>query len=156
MFLDSRQRTVAIGIWINGFTAGAIIGPPIGGVLLEYFPWGSVFLLAVPVMALLLVLGPLLLPEFRDPEPRRFDLTSAVLSIAAVLAPIYGLKQIVQDGLHWLPALSILAGLAIGGVFVQMQRRLADPLIDLRLFRMRAFTGSPAGGAAKLLAVTVS
>jgi MFS transporter, DHA2 family, multidrug resistance protein len=67
MFLDPRQRTFAIGVWITSFSAGAVVGPPIGGVLLEFFWWGSVFLLAVPVMALLLLLGPLLLPEFRDP-----------------------------------------------------------------------------------------
>jgi MFS transporter, DHA2 family, multidrug resistance protein len=142
MFLDARQRTVAIGVWITSFSAGAVVGPPLGGVLLEFFWWGSVFLMAVPVMALLLVLGPILLPEYRDPEARRFDLPSAALSLAAVLAGIYGLKQIVQDGLGWLPAAAILAGFVLGLVFVQRQRRLADPLIDLRLFRLPAFSAS--------------
>jgi MFS transporter, DHA2 family, multidrug resistance protein len=84
-------------------------------------------------MALLPVLGPLLLPEYRDPEPRRFDLPSAALSLAAVLAAIYGLKQIVQEGPGWLPALTIVAGLAFALVFVQRQRSIADPLIDLGL-----------------------
>jgi DHA2 family multidrug resistance protein-like MFS transporter len=73
MFLDPHQRTIAIGIWVTSFSAGAVIGPPIGGVLLEFFWWGSVFLLAVPVMAVLLVLGPILLPEYRDPEAGRLD-----------------------------------------------------------------------------------
>src|SRR5215213_2460128 len=80
MFLDPHQRTVAIGVWITSFSAGAVIGPPLGGVLLEFFWWGSVFLLALPVMALLLVLGPILLPEYRDPEAGRLDLVSAALS----------------------------------------------------------------------------
>jgi MFS transporter, DHA2 family, multidrug resistance protein len=142
MFHDPHQRTIAIGVWVTSFSAGAVIGPPVGGVLLEFFWWGSVFLLAVPVMALLLVLGPVLLPEFRDPEARRFDLLSAGLSLAAVLAVIYGLKQIAQDGLGLLPTASILAGLALGLVFVQRQRRLADPLIDLRLFREPAFSAA--------------
>jgi DHA2 family multidrug resistance protein-like MFS transporter len=142
MFEDPHQRTVAIGVWITSFSAGAVIGPPLGGLLLEFFWWGSVFLLAVPVMAVLLVLGPLLLPEYRDPNPGRFDLLSAGLSLAAVLASVYGLKQVVQDGLAWPSALSILAGLVIGVVFVQRQRRLADPLIDLGLFRMRVFSAS--------------
>jgi DHA2 family multidrug resistance protein-like MFS transporter len=142
MFLDASQRTVAIGVWITSFSAGAVVGPPLGGILLEFFWWGSVFLMAVPVMALLLVLGPVLLPEFRDPEGRRFDLLSAALSLVAVLAGIYGLKQVVQDGVGWLPISSILAGLAIGFVFVQRQRTMAQPLIDLRLFRMRGFTAS--------------
>jgi DHA2 family multidrug resistance protein-like MFS transporter len=99
-----------------------------------------VFLLAVPVMALLLVLGPLLLPEFRDPRAGRLDLLSAALSVAAVLAVIYGLKQVTRDGLGWLPAVSIVAGLAAGTAFVRRQHRLADPLLDLRLFRSAAFT----------------
>src|SRR5205823_4456364 len=94
----------------------------------------------VPVMALLLVLGPLLLPEFRDPGAGRLDLLSAALSVAAVLAVIYGLKQVTRDGLGWLPAVSIVAGLAAGTVFVRRQHRLADPLLDLRLFRSAAFT----------------
>jgi MFS transporter, DHA2 family, multidrug resistance protein len=78
--------------------AGAAIGPLAGGVLLEFFWWGSVFLLAVPVMALLLVLGPILLPEFRDPDAGRMDLISAAMSLISVLAVIYGLKQVAQDG----------------------------------------------------------
>jgi MFS transporter, DHA2 family, multidrug resistance protein len=98
-----------------------------------------VFLLAVPVMALLLALGPFLLPEFRDPEAGRPDLVSAGMSLAAVLLVIYGLKQLAQDGLGWPPALAIVAGLAVGLGFVRRQQRLADPLLDLRLFTNRAF-----------------
>ena len=142
MFLDPAQRTFAIGVWATSFAAGAAIGPLAGGVLLEYFWWGSVFLLAVPVMALLLVLGPLLLPEIRDPDAGRLDLFSAGLCLVSVLAVIYGLKQIAQEGMGWLPLLSILVGVALGAVFVRRQRTLADPLIDLRLFRVPAFSAS--------------
>jgi DHA2 family multidrug resistance protein-like MFS transporter len=142
MFVDPRQRAVAIAVWISSFSAGAVIGPPLGGFLLQYFWWGSVFLVSVPMMALLLALGPILLPEFRDPKAGRPDLLSALLSIAAVLAVIYGLKQIAAHGVGWLPGLSIGAGLALGAVFVRRQRNLADPLIDLRLFRTPAFSAS--------------
>jgi MFS transporter, DHA2 family, multidrug resistance protein len=142
MFADPRQRTVAISVWITSFAVGGAIGPLIGGVLLEWFWWGSVFLLAVPVMALLLVLGPLLLPEFRDPRAGRLDLVSAALSVAAVLAVIYGLKQLARDGLGWGPASAVTAGLAAGAVFVRRQQRLAEPLLDLRLFRSPAFTAA--------------
>jgi MFS transporter, DHA2 family, multidrug resistance protein len=93
----------------------------------------------VPVMVLLLVLGPALLPEYRDPDAGRLDLLSAALSLVGVLAVVYGLKQLAQDGWGWPPALSILAGLLVGAVFVRRQRRLADPLLDLRLFRNSAF-----------------
>ena len=140
MFTDPRQRTVAVAVWITSFSVGGAIGPLLGGVLLEWFWWGSAFLLAVPVMALLLVLGPLLLPEFRDPEAGQLDLISALLSVVAVLAVIYGLKDLTRDGLGWPPALSIAVGLAAGTVFVRRQHRLADPLLDLRLFRSATFT----------------
>lgn len=142
MFLDPDQRTFAIGVWATSFAAGAAIGPLAGGLLLDFFWWGSVFLLAVPVMALLLVLGPLLLPEFRDPEAGRLDFISVTLSLGAVLAVIFGLKQIAQDGIGWLPTLVIAAGLAVGVAFVLRQRKLANPLIDLWLFRVPAFSAS--------------
>ena len=142
MFDDPRQRTVAISVWITSFSAGAAIGPLLGGVLLERYWWGSVFLLAVPVMALLLVLGPMLLPEYRDPDAGRLDLVSAGLSLAAVLLVIWGLKQLVRDGLGLPPALSIVAGLVVGVVFVRRQQTLADPLLDLRLFRSPAFSAA--------------
>jgi DHA2 family multidrug resistance protein-like MFS transporter len=142
MFADPRQRTLAISIWISSFSAGGAVGPLLGGVLLEWFWWGSVFLPAVPVMALLLLLGPILLPEYRDPEPGRLDLISAGMSLVAVLAVIYGLKQLAQDGPSWPPAVSIAAGLAIGVVFVRRQQTLDDPLLDLRLFRIPAFSAA--------------
>src|SRR6266540_2956996 len=142
MFPDPRQRTTAIGIWITSFSAGGAIGPVAGGVLLENFWWGSVFLLALPVMALLLLLGPRLLPEYRAPDAGRLDLTSAGLSLVAVLAVVFGLKQIAQDGLGWLAVSSVLAGLGVGVVFARRQLRLPDPMIDLRLFRIRAFSAS--------------
>jgi DHA2 family multidrug resistance protein-like MFS transporter len=140
MFLDPRQRTVAIGIWVSGFSVGSSVGPLVGGLLLQQFWWGSVFLLGVPVMGLLLIAGPLLLPEYKDPNPGRFDLPSAGLSLAAVLSIIYGLKQIAESGLNATAIAAVVIGLAIGIIFVQRQRGLADPLIDLRLFQVRAFS----------------
>src|SRR6266508_423584 len=92
MFKDPAQRARAIAVWISAFSAGSAIGPVLGGVLLEHFWWGSVFLLAIPVMALLLVLGPIVLPEVRDPNAGRLDLASAAMSLVAVLAVIFGLK----------------------------------------------------------------
>jgi len=148
MFADVRERKIAIGVWIASFSAGAAIGPLAGGVLLEHFWWGSVFLIGVPVMALLLVLGPRLLPESRDPDAGRLDLASAALSLAAVLAAIFGLKRFVEDGLHWPPVIAVAAGVVLAVVFARRQARIADPLIDVSLFRIRAFS---AGLAANTL-----
>jgi DHA2 family multidrug resistance protein-like MFS transporter len=142
MFHDPQQRTFAIGVWITSFSVGAAIGPLVGGLLLERFWWGSVFLPAVPVMGLLLAAGPRLLPEYRDPEAGRLNLTSVAVSLVAVLAVIYGLKRAAQDGIDWAAVLAIVVGLAGGAVFVRQQQRLSDPLIDLRLFRVSGFNAA--------------
>jgi DHA2 family multidrug resistance protein-like MFS transporter len=142
MFLDPRQRTFAIGVWGTSYSVGGAMGPLIGGIVLQHYWWGAVFLIGVPIMLLLLLVGPLLLPEFRDREAGRLDIPSAALSLAAILLVIYALKQMAQDGPGRVPLLSILLGLVIAAVFVQRQRRLADPLIDLRLFRSPAFSTS--------------
>jgi DHA2 family multidrug resistance protein-like MFS transporter len=142
MFLDPRQRTTAIGVWISSYSVGGAIGPVLGGIMLQHFWWGSVFLLGVPVMLLLLVVGPFLLPESRDPGVRRLDLHSALLSLVALLLAIYGVKAYAQNGVGWLPVLSVGGGLAVALVFVRRQRRVEDPLIDLQLFRVPAFSVS--------------
>jgi DHA2 family multidrug resistance protein-like MFS transporter len=140
MFAHADQRKLAIGVWATSFSLGSAIGPVAGGALLIHFWWGSAFLFAVPVMALLLVLGPRLLPESRDPDPGSFDLPSAALSLVAVIAVIYGVKRAVVDGLGPVAALAILAGLLVGVLFARRQRVLDDPLIDLRLFGVPAFS----------------
>jgi DHA2 family multidrug resistance protein-like MFS transporter len=142
MFKDQRQRSVAIAVWISAFSAGSAIGPVLGGILLENFWWGSVFLLAVPVMAVLLVLGPIVLPEYKDPDAGRLDLVSAGMSLVAVLAVIFGLKETAQDGFGTMPALTILVGIVVGVLFVRRQLTLADPVLDLRLFRIPAFSAA--------------
>ena len=142
MFLDPKQRTTAIGFWIAAYSAGGAIGPVLGGVLLEFFWWGSVFLIGVPVMGLLLILGPRTLPEYKDPNAGRMHVRSAAMSLLAILAVVYGLKEIAQDGIATVPVLSIIAGVVLGIMFVRTQLRLDSPIIDVRLFRIRAFTAS--------------
>lgn len=139
MFADARQRGVAIAVWVTMFSVGIALGPVVGGAMLEYFWWGSVFLLGVPIMALLLVAGPLLLPEYRDEEAGRLDLASVLLSLAAILPVIYGLKEIANDGTGPVPLGALVVGLFLGVVFIRRQRTLESPLLDLGLFRSRTF-----------------
>ncbi|MGQ0673869.1 MAG: MFS transporter [Hyphomicrobium sp.] len=135
MFLDDRERTLAVGVWVASFSAGAALGPVLGGLLLEHFHWGAIFLITVPVMLLLLVVAPRLLPEFRDPDAGRMDVPSAVQSLAAVLPVIYGIKRIAEGGPPLESALAVALGLVAGALFVRRQARLADPMIDVRLLR---------------------
>ncbi|HET9756326.1 MAG TPA: MFS transporter [Candidatus Limnocylindrales bacterium] len=153
MFQDPGQRTRAVAVWISAFSAGGAIGPVLGGIMLEQFWWGSVFLLALPVMALLLILGPIVLPEYKDPDAGRLDLWSAAMSLVAILSVIFGLKQIAQDGIDTMPVATIILGLVVGALFVRRQLTLADPMIDLRLFRIPSFS---AALAVNVLAIFVA
>jgi MFS transporter, DHA2 family, multidrug resistance protein len=146
MFKDAKERGLAIAIWMVCFMGGATVGPLIGGLLLGAFWWGSVFLLGVPVMLLLLLLGPLLLPEYRDTSVKtRLDLVSVGLSLLAILPFIYGLKEIAKAGWAAFPAAMTLIGVGFAIVFVRRQRRLAEPLLDLRLFGNRSFSAALLG-----------
>ncbi|XVJ70994.1 MAG: MFS transporter [Rhizobacter sp.] len=139
MFHDDTQRQFAIGVWITAFSVGSAIGPLVGGWLLQYFWWGSVFLPAVPVMVLLLLLGPHLLPEYRDENAGRVDMPSVVLSLTAVLSTIYAVKSMAEAGPSAARLLLLAAGIAIGVVFVRRQRQIDYPLLELRLFSIPTF-----------------
>ena len=142
MFEDPKQRATAIGVWVSAFSAGSAIGPVLGGVLLEHFWWGSVFLLAVPVMAVLLVLGPRVLPEYRAPNAGRLDLIGSAMSLVAVLSLILGLKLIAQDGPSPISVTAFAIGLVVGVAWVRRQLRASDPMFDLRLFRIPSFSAA--------------
>ncbi|WP_329074371.1 MFS transporter [Streptomyces niveus] len=156
LFHDARQRTVALSVWITCFLVGGAIGPLVGGVMLEHFWWGSVFLLSVPAMVLLLILGPVLLPEYRDPRPGTIDFASMGLLVLSLLASVYGLKKLAVEGIAAVPSLILLAGLALGVWFVVRQRGLTHPLLDMGLFRERTFSASLGGMGLALFAMSGS
>jgi DHA2 family multidrug resistance protein-like MFS transporter len=135
MFIDPRQRALALGVWSAGFSLGGVGAPLIGGVLLEHFWWGSVFVIAAPATALLLLLGPVLLPESRDRTATGFDWPGAVLSLVAVLSFVYGLKRLAAEGAQLWPFAAIAAAGVLGGLFLRRQRRHPQPLLDLTMFR---------------------
>ncbi|GAA2604506.1 MFS transporter [Streptomyces roseoviolaceus] len=142
LFTDPAQRTKAIGVWSGVMTAGIALGSVMSGVLVEHFWWGSVFLVNLPAMVLLLVLGPLLLPESKNPRQGRFDWLSVPLSMAAVLPVIYGLKELASEGWNVRYVLSVTIGLLFAALFVHRQRTAVSPLISPELFRNRGFSPS--------------
>lgn len=139
MFPDPQQRSRAVGLWITAFSAGGAIGPVVGGFLLQHFWWGSVFLMAVPVMLLLLILGPRVLPEYRDPNAGRLDLLSAGMSLVAVLSFVFGLKELAIHGFQTQAVGLLVVGIVLGGLFWRRQKLLDDPLIDITMFRNKVF-----------------
>jgi DHA2 family multidrug resistance protein-like MFS transporter len=139
LFPDAGQRGKAIAIWSGAMTGGIALGSVLSGVMLNHFWWGSVFLINVPAMLLLLVLVPVLVPEFKDPAPGRFDLLSVPLSAAAVVPVVYGLKEIAVEGFEPLSLGCLVAGLAFGYAFVRRQRGREDAMVARSLFRGRGF-----------------
>jgi DHA2 family multidrug resistance protein-like MFS transporter len=139
IFLDERRRQFAISVWAMMFSVGAVAGPILGGVLLQRYWYGSVFLVSVPVTLALLLAGPALIPESRDPTPERFDIPSSALSMAAILPLVFGMKLVAEEGWNPLVAPSLLVGLASGWAFVRRQRQLPVPMIDITLFGVPRF-----------------
>lgn len=154
LFEVPSERTFAITVWMTGFLVGSALGPLVGGALLEFFWWGSVFLLGVPVMLLLLVAGPLLLPECKDRKAGRLDITSALLCISTFLSLVYGIKELARDGISLVMCVAVLAGVLIGWVFIRRQRALTEPMFDLRLFANRAFSTSVVAMMLTILALS--
>ncbi|WP_312180278.1 MFS transporter [Arthrobacter sp.] len=142
MFVVPGQRRIAIAIWAAGFSGGAALGPIVGGTLLEHFWWGSVFLLAVPVLIPLLVFGPRLLTESRDPNPGKIDPLSIGLIMATMFPLVYGIKTVSTHGLGTASLVPMAIGLLFGAAFVRRQLRRPEPMLDVRLFRNPVFSGS--------------
>lgn len=165
IFPEPNRRRLAVAIWAAGFSGGAALGPIFGGWLVEHFWWGAVLLVAVPIILPLLVLGPALIPESRDPNPGRVDVPSILLSLLVMVPVVYGIKILATHGLALEPLAAIAFGLLMGYVFVRRQRHLlaggltrgatpqegsrpagpADksrtaPLLDLSLFSNRVFS----------------
>ena len=143
VFPDERQRMRAVGIWSASGAAGAALGPTVAGVLLEHFYWGSVLLVNVPVVALILVVGALVLPEARSDARHPLDPLSVVISTAGILATVLGIKELAHSGPGYWPAyLALAAGVLLLWSFLRRQRRLRIPLLDLNLFSQRGFSAS--------------
>ncbi len=142
IFTDATQRRTAIAIWAAGFSAGAALGPIAGGFLLEHFWWGSVFLMAVPMLVPLLIFGPILLPESKDPDPGPLDPISVLLSLLTMAPLVYGIKNAAESGIDTAAIIPIVVALLAGFVFVRRQLRKRTPMLDVRLFTNPVFSGA--------------
>jgi MFS transporter, DHA2 family, multidrug resistance protein len=142
LFHSPRERSFAIGIWTTCFTLGGVLGPLVGGLLLQHFWWGSVFLVGVPVMATLVFLGPIFLPEFREADGHAVDVPSVAMSMVALLAIAYGVKHLAESGITAIAVAAFMVGGSVGWAFILRQSRLTAPLVDLSLFRNGAFTAA--------------
>ena len=141
MFPDKRRRSAAIAIWSTSLPVGGAIGPLVGGLVLNSFWWGAVFLISVPAMLILVASGPALLPERLKSKQAHPDIKSAGLLLAAILVLIYGLQELAEDNAPvWVSLTAIALGLLAARAFVVRQRRLTNPLVDMRLFRIPAFS----------------
>ncbi|WP_110470680.1 MFS transporter [Williamsia limnetica] len=142
IFKDPRQRVTAIGVWSAMAGGGAAGGPLLGGWLLEHFWWGSVFLINLPLMAALILLGPLVIPESRDPSPGKFDLPSSGLSMLALVPIVYAVKEAAAHGPSLTDLFAALVGVVAGVLFIRRQRILDAPMIDLKLFQRADFSAA--------------
>ncbi|MFI8964354.1 MFS transporter [Streptomyces sp. NPDC053493] len=142
IFHDPKERSLAIGIWGATASAGAAVGPVVGGALLQHFWWGSVFLINLPVMAVLVLVGVKLLPESKNPVAGPWDLVSVGLSLVGVIGVVYAVKEAASHGLTWEVAAAAVLGAVALYAFVRRQNRLPAPLLDMRLFRHRGFSGA--------------
>ncbi|PKI92763.1 MFS transporter [Actinomycetales bacterium SN12] len=142
LFPNRDQRRLAIAIWASGFSAGSALGPVVGGFLLEHFAWGSVFLIAVPMLVPLLIGGYWLLPESRDPNPGRIDPIGILLSMAAMIPVVYAIKSFAVDGPTLTAVMLVIIGVVMGWLFVRRQLRAETPMLDMSLFRRGGFSGA--------------
>jgi DHA2 family multidrug resistance protein-like MFS transporter len=142
IFHDPRERSLAVGIWGATASAGTAVGPIVGGFLLEHFWWGSVFLINLPVMAVLVLVGVRTLPESRNPNPGPWDLISVALSLVGMIALVYAVKEAATHGLTPATLAAGLLGAAALYGFVHRQLTMPTPLLDMRLFRRRGFSGA--------------
>lgn len=151
LFPDAAQRARAIGIFAATFAAGFVIGPIIGGIMLDRFWWGAVFLINAPVIAAFLCLAPILLKEVRGSRPGRIDIPSVALSAGGIFLFVYGVQSAAAQGMGRLNASLIFAGSAVLVVFIRRQARLETPLLDVALFKGRVFTVAILTGLFSLL-----
>lgn len=154
VFEHAHDRRIAIAAWAAMFSGGAALGPVLGGWLLEHYWWGSVFLINVPLVAVLVPLALALVPESRNPHPGPLDVPSIGLAVMAMLPAVYAIKHGAKAGLDDVTLASAAVAVASAALFVRRQQRTAHPMLDLALFRNRVFSGAIVANLLSLMSLT--
>lgn len=134
LFTSAKHYGIAFAVVMGAFPVGTALGPPLTGLLLEHFWWGSVFLVNVPVGAAVLLGGLWLFPRAEERTADRIDMSSVAVSIAAVMLGVYGLQEIADQGFSVSYLLAVAVALVLSAWFVRRQRRVPNPLVDPELF----------------------
>ena len=142
IFLNDKDRRVAIATWAAMFSGGAALGPIVGGILLEHFHWSSIFLINLPLIAIFIPAAIFLLPESRDPNPGRIDPLSIVLSMLMLAPLVLAIKHVMADGMDLVFWASISVAVGAGASFVLRQLATPNPMLDVRLFANKVFTSA--------------
>lgn len=137
LFTSARHYGIGFAVVMGAFPVGTALGPPLTGFLIDYFWWGSVFLVNVPVAAVAVLGGLWLFPGSKDRISNRIDIISVMVSMASVMLIVYGLQELADQGFALSYVLSIGFGFALGAWFIRRQRRIDNPLLDLNLFTVR-------------------
>ncbi len=142
-FTDEGERSMAIGIWAAVASGGAAFGPVVGGVLLEYYWWGSVFLINVPIVVVALVLGMAFIPKHPGNAGKRWDLWGSIQVMVGLVGIAYAVKELGKRSPSFATAAVVLVvGLAFMVWFIRRQRSKLQPMIDFAIFRNPGFTAA--------------
>lgn len=140
LFSDPRERATALGIWGAMAALGGALGPVVGGLLLVHFSWHAAFLVNVPVMAVAIVAALTLLPESRSARPPRIDVAGVALSVVGMAGLVYAIKHLAKHGLDPEGGVTAVVAAAALALFVRRCLRSPEPMLEVRLFRGRAFS----------------
>ncbi len=143
VFVVPKERAKAIAMWSAVAGLGVVIGPSLGGFLLEHFSWGSIFMVNLPIVAVALIGGRLVVPPSADEHPRAIDPIGAVLSIGGIVALVYAIIEAPSNG--WLSVTTVgtaAVGIAILVAWVFFELRSSHPMVDLRIFANARFSAA--------------
>ncbi|WP_410657554.1 MFS transporter [Amycolatopsis sp. lyj-112] len=153
-FEDERERNIAIAVWGSLSVVGGALGPIVGGLLLEHFWWGSVFLINIPVVVAAFVAGWILAPAGESDPSKRWDLLSSLQVMAGLVGLVFAIKEFSKVAPSWTVVLGAALVSAAGfWTFGRRQRRLPYPLLDLAIFRNAPFLSGTVAAAVAMFAV---